>query len=203
MIAEKENVTQLINEALSKAVSYGSYRNTMEVLVAEGKSTGIEQTEDLANYTKLNHSRMRRWDRTFKIGNELAEKITALDRDIVFLVLTESWCGDAAQTMPVMNQIAELNPKISFKVVLRDENPELMEEFKYNGTLSIPRLIIFDKTTTEVLGNWGPRPSTATQMVIDYKKEHGNLSPELKQDLQLWYNKDKGKETAEEIVGLL
>lgn len=203
MIVEKENITQLITEALSKAISYESYRDLVEVLVAEEKSTGTEQTEALTNYTKLNHSRMRRWDKTFKIDDELAEKITALDRELVFLVLTESWCGDAAQTMPIMNRIAELNPKITFKVVLRDENMELMEQFKYNGTLSIPKLIIFDEVTTEVLGDWGPRPSTAAQMVIDYKKEHGKLSPELKQDLQVWYNKDKGRETAKEIVELL
>ena len=203
MILEKENITLLIKDALSKAVSYESYRNTMETLVANGKSTGEEQTDALANYTKLNHSRMRRWDKTFKIDADLAKKIEEIDQNIVFLVLTESWCGDAAQSMPIMNRIAELNPKISFKVILRDENLELMEHFKFNNTLSIPKLIIFDEATTEVLGDWGPRPSTATKMVADYKKEHGTLSPELKQDLQVWYNKDKGKEIAKEIVGLI
>lgn len=203
MILEKENITLLIKDALSKAVSYESYRNIMETLVTNGKSTGEEQTDALANYTKLNHSRMRRWDKTFKIDNELAKKVEAVDQNIVFLVLTESWCGDAAQSMPIMNRIAELNPKISFKVILRDENLELMEQFKFNNTLSIPKLIIFDEATTKVLGDWGPRPSTPTKMVSDYKKEHGTLSPELKQDLQVWYNKDKGKEIAEEIVGLI
>jgi hypothetical protein len=40
-------------------------------------------------------------------------------------------------------------------------------------------------------------------MVNSYKKEHGSLSPEFKQDLQVWYNKDKGVSVAEDLTKLL
>ncbi|MFT5892532.1 MAG: hypothetical protein ACI9Y7_002643, partial [Dokdonia sp.] len=55
----------------------------------------------------------------------------------------------------------------------------------------------------DVLRDWGPRPSEATQLVNDYKEAHGTLTPEFKQDLQVWYNKDKGQNTAEDLVAFL
>ena len=76
-------------------------------------------------------------------------------------------------------------------MLLSDDNEELMELFLTNGGKSIPKLIALDKDLN-VIDTWGPRPTTATQMVQDYKEKHGSLDPEFKQDLQVWYNKDKG-----------
>jgi hypothetical protein len=119
------------------------------------------------------------------------------------LVLTESWCGDAAQSMPIMNKLAEITNKIHLRVVLRDEHPELMNAFLTNGSQSIPKLIVTDTSTNELIGEWGPRPSVATEMVNSYKREHGSLSAEFKQDLQVWYNKDKGASIVEDLTKLL
>ncbi|MFK5973909.1 MAG: thioredoxin family protein [Flavobacteriaceae bacterium] len=198
-----ETSEYLIQEALFKAMSYKEYREKVAQLVAEGKSTGTEQTEPLAQYTLLNDKRMKRLDKTIKVDEASAAKIGQLDKKITWLVLTESWCADAAQSMPVMNKIAEQNANIDFKVILRDDNLEVMNRFLYNGTMSIPKLISIDDETGKVLGEWGPRPSTATEMVNTYKKLHGKLTSEFKQDLQLWYNKDKGISTLEGLTGLL
>lgn len=86
---------------------------------------------------------------------------------------------------------------------MRDQNLELMRHFLTKGTLSIPKLIIVDDTTGEVLGDWGPRPSTATQMVNDFKESHGTLTAQFKEDLQKWYNKDKGQTTLKDILSRL
>ena len=91
---------------------------------------------------------------------------------------------------------------IDFKVVLRDENLDLMNAFLTNGSMSIPKLIVIDNDTNEI-SSWGPRPSIATQMVNDYKKEHGALTPEFKEDLQLWYNKDKSQNVIENLQQLI
>ncbi len=102
-----------------------------------------------------------------------------------------------------MNKIAESAAKITFKVALRDENLELMDLFRTNGTLSIPKLIMLDEQRLKVLNSWGPRPTKATKMVEVYKKENGELTPEFKQDLQLWYNKDKGQNILDDLMELL
>jgi len=188
-----------IKESLARAISYGDYRAMVTQLALENKSTGPVQNEDLANYTLLNDKRMKRLDKTLKLCDIVVSEIKKIEKKFTFLVLTESWCGDAAQTLPVMNKIAELNTHIDFKVVLRDENLALMNFFLTNGTLSIPKLIILDDAFN-VIGEWGSRPKEANLLVQDYKKEHGSLSPEFKQDLQMWYTKDKGESTARDIL---
>lgn len=192
----------LIKERLLKAVSYRDYRKKVSLLVVAGKSTGPEQTEVLANYTLLNDRRMKRFDKTVKIDVETVSKIKSIIDRITLLALTESWCGDAAPTLPVLDKIAEINGNIDFKVLLRDENTELMNRFLTNGTQSIPKLIVLD-ADKEVLNTWGPRPKPAAQLVMDHKQKHGELLPEIKEEIQQWYNKDKGQTALQEIVAIL
>ncbi len=199
-VIEKDKITAIIKESLLHTTSYDDYRTMVAKLVSEKKATGIVQTEALTNYTMLNDKRMKRLDKTIKIDAESVAKIQAFDKKVTWLVLTESWCGDAAQTMPVMNKIANLNDNIDFKVVLRDENIQLMNLFLTNGAMSIPKLVMLDSETNEVLADWGPRPSEATKLVEDFKNTHGVLTPEFKQDLQMWYTKDKGQNTLNDIL---
>lgn len=193
----------LIQESYNKAVSYEDYRSLLASLSAEGKATGPNESEELTEYTILNDKRMKRLDKTVKVSEENTNKIKSLGKKVTWLVLTESWCGDAAQIMPVMNKMAELTENINFKVLQRDQNLELMSRFLTNGTLSIPKLIMVDSETNEVISEWGSRPSVATKMVENFKKEYGGLTPEFKQDLQVWYNKDKGQSTISDLVKLL
>ncbi len=194
---------ELIKESLKTATTYKEYRENVSQHVQHGTSTGPNQTPELAQYTLLNDSRMRRLDKTTKIPETTLETLQNYTKNITWIVITESWCGDAAQSMPVMNKMAEMTARIDMKVVLRDENPELMNAFLTNGSMSIPKLIAFDQNKEVVIGDWGPRPSLATKMVNDYKKEHGKLTPVFKQELQVWYNKNKGESVASDLVEFL
>ena len=202
-ILEEKSITQVLKESLSKAISYDDYRILVAQLAKDGKSTSPTQNEAFSKYTLLNDKRMKRLDKTLKFSNAIVSKIKKNDKKVTWLVLTESWCGDAAQTMPVMNKVAALSSNINFKVVLRDENLALMNHFLTNGTLSIPKLIMIDNATNTVFSDWGPRPNIATKMVADYKKENGYLTDEFKQELQLWYTKDKGQNTVEDLLSCL
>ena len=200
---EQISVKDIIKESLKKGISYGSYRDLVRDLAEKGSTTGHEKTEALANYTMLNDRRMKRWDKTVKISDEVKDKISGFKGNVTWLVITESWCGDAAHVIPVLNKIAELSEGIDLKLVLRDENEALMDQFLTNGGRAIAKLIMFDNVTGEVLNTFGPRPSEATQLVNDYKAKHGVLTPEFKEDLQVWYNKDKGQNIISDIVELL
>ncbi len=193
---------EIIENSLGKAISYSEYRNLVKELLAEGKSTGLTQSDDLLNYSLLNDKRMKRLDKTIKISEETIAKLKDIKEPQTWLVLTEGWCGDAAQNLPVINKIAEENSNIKLKLVLRDENIELMDKFLTNGGRSIPKLIALDEKN-EVINTWGPRPTVATKMVVDYKSEYGSLDAEFKKDLQVWYNKNKGENVQENIVSLL
>jgi len=191
-----------IEEGLQKAISYTSYRKRISDLIASGKSSGPIQSEDLLNYSKLNDRRMTRLDKTIQLSQETLLALKKINKPITWLVLSEGWCGDAAQTLPVINKIADKSDLINLRIIFRDEHEELMRHFLTNGGKSIPKLIVLN-SENDVLNTWGPRPNIATKMVQDYKNTHGQLDAAFKQELQVWYNKDKGVNIQENMVGLL
>lgn len=196
-------IDKTIETALKQSMDYQTYRDLVIHQAENHETSGTEQSEALINYTMLNDRRMKRWDKTVKINTESTARIKSLSNKLTWLVLTETWCGDAAHVIPVLHKIAELNPNISLRLVFRDEHEELMDAFLTNGGRSIPKVIILDNSSYEVLNTYGPRPSEATKMVMDYKEAHGKLTPEFKEDLQRWYNKDKGQTIAKDIIELL
>ena len=193
---------KVIENSLKKAISYSEYRTLVKGLLDEGKSTGPNQSEDLLNYSLLNDKRMKRLDKTVEISEATQAKISEVKEPQTWLVITEGWCGDAAQNLPVINKLAEGNDNIQLKVVLRDENVELMDNFLTNGGRAIPKLIALDNDNN-VIGTWGPRPDVANKMVADYKAANGSLDADFKKDLQVWYNKNKGINLQENLVALL
>lgn len=193
---------QIILEATNRAISYEDYRKLVATHTAHNTNTGAEITEALAAYTVLNNQRMKRLDKTMKLLPENEVFLQSFSKDVYFLIITESWCGDAAQTMPMMNKVAQAGA-IDFKVVLRDDNLELMDQFLTNGGRSIAKLILIDKNTNLPLATWGPRPTTATAIVAAEKEAKGELSPAFKEELQNWYNTDKGKDTEKDLINML
>jgi thiol-disulfide isomerase/thioredoxin len=192
----------IIQSSLNKSIDYASYRNLIHQLVEDKSNSGNEKTEALADYTMLNDRRMKRWDKTVKISESIQQYLTNYTKKITFLVITESWCGDAAHVIPVLNKIAESSPNLDLKLVFRDENEALMDNFLTNGGRAIAKLIALDEQN-KVLFTFGPRPSSATNLVNDYKAKNGALTPEFKEDLQHWYNKDKGQTIINDLVMLL
>ena len=196
-------VKQIIKESLKKSISYQEYRELVHQYVLDNSTSGLEKTEELANYTALNDRRMKRWNKTLKVTEADKTRIQNFNGNVTWLVITESWCGDAAHVIPVLNKIAELSDNIDLELVFRDENDDLMNHFLTNGGKAIAKLIMIDNENTEVIGTFGPRPSEATKLVEAYKIKHGKLTPEFKEDLQLWYNKDKGQSVILDILSLL
>ena len=192
-----------IAKALFNSHPYLEYRKLVSDLLLEGKSTGNEQSEDLVHYSTLNETRMNRLDKTMKITEENSLKLTSLKGEYIWLVISEGWCGDAAQLLPIVNKMAVASGKIELRIVLRDDNDDLMNLFLTNNSKSIPIVIVVDKETGELLGHWGPRPKGAIALIQDYKKEFGVVDETAKTNLQLWYLHDKGLSTQQELINLM
>jgi hypothetical protein len=151
-----------------------------------GKSIGKE----MINYAKLNIQRMNRLDKTTILNDNWTPFFEDLESNLKWVVLTEGWCGDAAQIVPVINKIAEAsNGKIELELLLRDENLVLMDKYLTNGGRAIPKLICYDENNKE-LWNWGPRPKVTQELVNQLKEDKVDLN-ELKTQLHLWYTHDK------------
>ncbi|MES2545606.1 MAG: thioredoxin family protein [Bacteroidota bacterium] len=193
----------IIQESLPNSYSYSDYRKAVADLFLKGKSSGNDQSESLTFYSELNITRMNRLDKTMRIDDEVAQKLVALNKEYIWLVLAEGWCGDVAQLLPIFNKMAELYPKIELKIVFRDENENLMNQFLTNGAKAIPKLIVLNKETLEVKGIWGARPKGATDLIKNYKAKFGIVDEKAKAELQLWYLHDKGISTQKELITLM
>ncbi|MEM8897876.1 MAG: thioredoxin family protein [Bacteroidota bacterium] len=189
---------------IDKGITYRAYREWVDKLKEEGKTSGPEQKEDLIYFTGLNAQRMKRLDKTFRLLPDILPTLRGLEKSYIWLVMTESWCGDAAQSLPILNSLALQTENIKMLTVLRDENPELMNAFLTNGTRSIPKLIIIEEESGKVVGTWGPRPVDAQEMVAEYKADPGDESyVDFQARLQIWYTKDKGAHTVSELKEVL
>ena len=193
----------IVAQSLSNSHSYSEYRSHVSSLIKEDKSSGNEQSEDLLHYSQLNEVRMNRLEKTIKISEQTIQQLQSLKKEYIWLVISEGWCGDAAQILPVIYKMAHFSPKIELKIVFRDENEDLMKMFLTNGGKAIPKLLVIDKKTLEVLGHFGPRPQGAKQLILDYKKKFGIVDETAKAELQLWYLHDKGITTQNEIMEVM
>lgn len=152
-------------------------------------------------FTKLNLQRSSRIEKTYSPSIEIRDVMAKISSPQIWLVLTENWCGDSAQNLPYIAKFAQLNSKISFVILERDKNLNLMNNYLTNGTLSIPKLVSFDENMNELF-QWGPRPADAALLVARLKSE-AKTKEELMKELHLWYSKNKGRSIEKEFISIL
>lgn len=191
-------------ELVQESLTYSQYRSLIDDLLAEGRTTGVDHSEAMVNYTKMNVRRMARWDKTAVVSAELQEKIAHLAVPQMWLVLTEAWCGDAAQSIPFMVKAAGYSPLLDIRFILRDEHPGVMDVYLTNGGRSIPKLVAFKKGDFEELFTWGPRPQVLQQQYLAYREDPKGVSQEdFIESIHLWYAKDKNANIDAEFLTLI
>ena len=118
------------------------------------------------------------------------------------LVISEDWCGDAFNTVPVMARLAEALPDVELRVVKRDENPELMDAFLTNGARSIPMVLVLRGDDT-VAGRWGPRPAELQEFVLREKRAGLRPKDDIYRDVRTWYARDRGETTVRQLLDIM
>lgn len=190
-------------DRLNKAYSYAGYRQLLDELMAQNRTTGATQTEQIIYYARLNIQRMQRLDKTMQLLPELQKALNELTEGYEWLIITEGWCGDAAQTVPVLEAIARASQdKIATRYVLRDENLDLMDRYLTDGGRSIPKLVVLHSTTRTEAATWGPRPAPAQELFMRLKQEQVPYEDFVTQ-LHGWYAKDKTVSTQRELLALI
>lgn len=190
-------------ERLATAYSYAAYRQLLDQLLAAGKTTGPQQTPELLAYAQLNEQRMSRLDKTTKLRPELAAAVANLREQYIWLILIEGWCGDAAQTVPVMEAVAQASAgHLRTAYLLRDENPDLIDQYLTNGSRSIPKLVVLRADTLTEVTHWGPRPAEAQALIVRLKAE-GMAHDDFIKELHTWYAHDRTQATQHELLALV
>ena len=167
-----------------QAISYPHYMASVEAEAA------TNPTEGNAKYVPINWKRMQRITRTAQLSPAARELPDQLKEKIYWLVITENWCGDSAQSTPIMEKFVEAsNGKIEMRFNYRDANLELMNAHLTGTSQSIPKVIQLDRDF-QVIGNWGPRPDKAHQLVLRLKSNPATAHT-YSEELHKWYAQDK------------
>ena len=155
--------------------------------------------EMLASATKNADLWAAVWRRA-TVPEEFVRRVAALGGAWHLLVLSEDWCGDAVNTVPVVARLAELAPNVDLRVLARDENLDLMDAHLTGTSRSIPVVIALDEEFNE-RGWWGPRPAALQQWALGPGQA---LEKEARyREIRSWYARDRGLTTLEEVVGMM
>ena len=192
----------IIPEKLGTTYTYESYKLLISRLISEGKTSGPIQRDDLIHVTELNAKRMKRIEKTTVLTEELKKQIFSIQEPMTWVLLSEAWCGDAAQIVPVLGKIAQESDKIDLKIILRDEHLDMMDRYLTNGGRSIPKLICLDQKNQEIFV-WGPRPAFIQEVVEEIKAEGITDHAVLVERLQYAYNQDRTQSIQQEMQEIL
>lgn len=125
------------------------------------KATTFDQYVD---QMKVNKETMRQFTDEVEISDEDLAWWKSQGKINVY-ALTYDGCGDALYNIPVLAKIAQQCPNVDLRVVQRDENLDIMDQFKNQGMFrSVPTFIFMDENLNEI-GNLKERAESMTQIM--------------------------------------
>jgi hypothetical protein len=191
-------------KVIDQGFTYSQFVEFTEQLVRGNRTTGSNQSEAYLDYTRMSLQRMRRWDKTAKVSPEIEKLVQSIQEAQVWLMITEAWCGDGSQCIPYLAKLADLNPLIQLRIIMRDENPEIMDAYLTNGARSIPKLIAFSKDLNSELFTWGPKPEYLLNRHREYKLDsQGKEYKEFLDEIHLWYARNKNQDLETELFRII
>ena len=190
-----------ISDPFHWGMPYDVFLQKMRQKVEAG-GDGLDEAErKLFGYVRLNYQRSQRIHRTYKVSDDLRALIAKITEPQRWLVLTEDWCGDSAQTIPYVAEMAVLNPNVELRILQRDDNLDIMDQYLTDGKRSIPIVAAFDHRGYELF-HWGPRPAEAAAL-FQAEQEAGLPKAGVYKKLHLWYGRDRGQAVEAEFKALL
>ena len=135
------------------------------------------------------------------VPDGLVERLGPLPQPRYLLVLLEDWCGDAVNTIPVLDRLADVVPGLELRVLERDRNLDLMDTHRSGTSLAIPVVIVLDEAYREI-GWWGSRPS-ALQAWVDSAEARALSKQDRYREIRRWYARDRGRSTLDEVVTIM
>ena len=171
---------------------------------APDRSADWQRARSFADYLETVGENPGLWAGTYqraKVEPEALARAGAVAGTWKLLALSEDWCGDAANTLPVLAALADSAPSLGLRVLGRDDNPALMDMHLTGGTArSIPVVLLLDAEGREH-GWWGPRPAELQAWVKD--GGHAMDKDERYKRVRTWYARDRGRTTLGEVLSLL
>ena len=153
------------------------------------------------HYVRYNYERSEQMHARHKPSTALQETVRRTEQPQLWMVLTETWCGDAAYNLPVIAHAAGLSEQIALRILPRDDNLDIMDQYLTGTSRSIPKLVAFGETGEELFA-WGPRPAGAARR-FEQLKASGKEKEAMIQELLAWYEADGGQQVDAELAAQL
>lgn len=179
-------------------MNYISYKELFDEILNNPNPAAPYKDAMYLDYTKLNRSRMKRWDKQLSLDEDLVSHLKKIKSPQYWIIISEPWCGDAAHIVPFLIRMTEQNEYLTYDIQLRDTEPFLIESYLTNNAKSIPKLIVRDEKGNDLFV-WGPRPMQAQELMDNMKAVNADFETS-KIALQNWYNEDKGISLNSELI---
>jgi hypothetical protein len=150
------------------------------------------------HYLNYNWERQAHVHETYEPSQELQSAVEAIDDSQLWMVLTEPWCGDSAFLLPVIAEAAALNEEVTLRILLRDDNLDIMDQYLTGGSRSIPKLLVFCEDGEELF-TWGPRPEGAARRYQTLSEEYDDKSELIAEFLE-YYEEGGWREADAELA---
>jgi hypothetical protein len=171
-----------------------------ETITLRERYLGAPEFEEMLATAEQNADLWAAVWRRANVPGEFVHRVAALGGAWHLLVLSEDWCGDAVNTVPVVAKLAELSPNVDLRVLARDHNLDLMDAHLTGTSRSIPAVIVLDEEFVE-RGWWGPRPAELQAWVLGPGRA---LDKEARyREVRAWYARDAGRTTLAEVGATL
>ena len=184
-----------------KGLSYEDYITSWEQHTGQSLKGLDKKARKYLFYAKYNMERAGRVIDEFQMSEELASLVDGIDTPQYWMVLTEDWCVDSAYALPIISNAASRNPHINMRILLRDDNLDIMDQYLTDGGRGIPKLVAFSADGKELF-QWGPRPQALKLKRKDWKEE-GVEGAMLSQKGAEWYDAGGWQQVETELINTI
>lgn len=143
------------------------------------------------------------WDALYKravVPEPILARAKTLHHPWHLLILSEEWCGDSINTLPLVVRLTEAMPGVDIRILERDKNLDLIDAHLTGTSRSIPVIMLLDGDYVE-RGWWGPRPRPLQEWVI---REGLSLpKDERYKEVRTWYARDHGVRSLTELLDMM
>jgi len=162
----------------------------------------FNEGETFADFLARPHQYRDLWNALYKhatVPEDLLARARKIQKPWHLLVLSEDWCGDSINTLPLIAKLTDDVPSLDLRILGRDANPDLMDAHLTGKSRSIPVIMLLDANYVE-RGSWGPRPRPLQEWVM----AHIELpKADRYKEVRTWYARDHGVTSLTEILDMI
>lgn len=149
-------------------------------------------------------ARRDEWTRNYETAAAavaaVGPRVQALAGRWRLLVVAESWCGDAVNSVPYLARLAAQHPAIALRLVRKADAKDLLDAHALDGRPATPLVLVLDETFVE-RGAWIERPAALRTLIK--AKEGRTCEDALAAEVSKWRRLDGGKSVLAEVVDVM